>query len=73
MPPCSSKFEEFHLSEKPKVMHDVAMEQVEFTVGVALIIWSFFNILFLIFFPLVGAYLIIRSVTNILRAIRDGE
>ena len=61
------------MSEKSKVIHDVAMEKIEFTVGVALIIWSFSNVLFFVFFPLIGAYLIIRSVTNILRAIRDGE
>ena len=61
------------MSEKQKVMHDIAMEKVEFTVGVFLIIWSFSNVLFLAFFPPIGAYLIIRSVTNILRAIRDGE
>jgi hypothetical protein len=44
MPLCPTEYEKFHLSENEKVMHDIAMEQVKFTVGVALIIWSFSNI-----------------------------
>ncbi len=63
------------MSESAKVRSDVALDKVEFTVGLTLIIWSIvIPTGFLIFFlPPIGAYLIIRSVTNILRAIRDGE
>ena len=81
---CWEESEEFQLSESAKVKSDVALDKVEFTVGLTLIIWSIVMAMsaipgygptvFLIFFlPPIGAYLIIRSVTNILRAIRDGE
>ncbi len=63
------------MSESAKVRSDVALDKVEFTVGLTLIIWSIvIPTGFLIFFlPPIGSYLIIRSVTNIVRAIRDGE
>lgn len=71
------------MSESAKVRSDVALDKVEFTVGLTLIIWSiviamttipYGFISFLLFvFPPIGAFLIINSVTNILRAIRDGE
>ena len=72
------------MSEKKKTMHDIPIEKVVFTTVAALIIWSIILAwtipdlsglggFFLNVVPPIGAYLIISSVTNILRAIRDGD
>ena len=80
------------MTVQSKIIHEVGFEKASVTVGLALIIWSFFlaNITFsssahtlgpfdimiilgLILLPLIGAYLLVNSSVNLLRAIRDGE
>ena len=77
------------MTEQSKSNHEVGFEKASITVGLALVIWSFFiafsvvtnptydffitSGLLLFFMPLIGVYLVINSTVNILRAIRDGE